>query len=77
MFYTLSSVSQVELKKKSFENGKSFMDKILDLIKIVFMDELHLNEEDIENLRHCFLDTPIIKSQQDENGNIGYYLMKY
>ena len=45
MFYILSSVSQVELKRKSFENGKSFMDKILDLIKIIFMDELHLNED--------------------------------
>ncbi len=77
MFYILSSVSQVELKRKSFENGKSFMDKILDLIKIIFMDELHLNEEEIENLRHCFLDTPIIKSKQDENGINRYYLMKY
>ena len=53
------------------------MDKILDLIKIIFMDELHLNEEDIENLRHCFLDTPIIKSKQDENGINRYYLMKH
>ena len=58
MFYILSSVSQVELKRKSFENGKSFMNKILDLIKKIFMDELHLNEEDIENLRHCFFDIP-------------------
>ena len=47
------------------------MDKILDLIKIIFMDELHLYEEDIENLRHCFFDIPIIK--KDENRINRYY----
>ena len=76
MFYILSSVNQTELKRKSFENGKTFMDKILDIIKIIYMDELHLSEDDINDLKHCFLDTPVIKSKQDENGINRYYLMK-
>ena len=76
MFYVLSSVNQSELKKKSFENGKTFMDKILELIKITFMDDMNLSEEDIEDLRKCFLDIPIIKNKQDENGTNQYYLMK-
>ena len=62
MFYTFSSISEKKLTKKSFENGKTFIDKILELIKDVFMDEFHFNENDIIDLKHCYFDKPQIKN---------------
>ena len=74
MFYTFSSISEKKLTKESFENGKTFIEKILELIKEVFKDECHLNENDIIDLKHCYFDKPQIKN---DDGSNKYFLMKY
>ena len=51
LFYTLSSISEVESKKRIFEKGKTLLDKILELIKLVFMDQFSLREDDIKDLK--------------------------
>ena len=77
LFYTLSSISEVESKKRIFEKGKTLLDKILELIKLVFMDQFSLREDDIKDLKDCYFGKPMIRPIRDENGNSRYFLMKH